>query len=191
MTWKRTILVCFCAVSLVAGCDKIKGDNQQSEEILQARAAIDAYSKASERANDAHARVIAAFAAANKSTNLAEYRSAMRNQVLPRMNEFVGRLDAMQTGTPELKRVHSVLVAAYRNALTDIRAFVDTLQSPSDLERFREIRRKLQQEVRRYRTELDAYYVQFNRRLRGGQSAPEPAKAAPAPSARAATATGS
>ena len=152
-----TALLLSLALALV-GCDKVRGDRDKEAARAKARAAIDAYSKASERANVAHAKVLAAFKSANGANSLQGYRKAMRDEVLPRMNEFIGRLEGMQTGTEELGRIHRVLVGGYRDALAEIRTFVKDLDEPGDLARFPEIRARLQQRVKAYRGELDAYY---------------------------------
>lgn len=168
----RSLLQLALALSLAAvavtGCDRLRGDRAQNAAAQAARKAIDAYSKASERSNGAHQAVLQAFKTANAASSLGGYRQAMRDEVLPRMNEFVGRLDAMQAGTPELQKIHKILVEGYRAALTEIGGFVDKLEKPSDLSRFEDIRTRLQERVRLYRDELDRYYKQNQRLLRGG-----------------------
>lgn len=169
------------AVPLLGGCDKISGIFGERAEVVaqrKARDAIDAYSKASEQANVAHRKVIEAFAKANGAKNLAEYKATMREQVLPRMTVFVERLELMQTGTPELQKVHNILVNAYQSARVDMAKFVDELQSPRDLGRFNEIRAQLQAGVEKYRAALDAYYGRFSRKLRGGEKPVDPPKSA-------------
>ena len=169
---RRWLVQALLAALVLAGCDRITGvfaDREKVEAANQARAAIDAYSQASERANAAHRNVIEAFAKANGAENLEDYKAAMREQVLPRMTVFVERLESMQTGTAELQRVHNILVTAYQTARVDMAKFVDELQSPSDLKRFNAIRQRLQGDVARYRAALNDYYTNFNRKLRGGQ----------------------
>lgn len=165
-----TVLAIAGMTLLTGGCDRISGifgDRAQVQAENTARAAIDAYSIASEQANSSHRKVIEAFATANGSSNLADYKSAMREQVIPRMTVFVERLEVMQVGTADLQRIHAILVAAYMKARTDMVKFVDELQSPSDLDKFNKIRKRLQSEVQHYRIELDAYYSNFSRKLRG------------------------
>lgn len=155
---------------IAGGCERISGifgDRAKVQVENKARNAIDAYSAASEQANSAHRKVIEAFAKANGSRNLADYKTAMREQVIPRMTFFVERLEMIQAGTPELLRIHAILIAAYKKAQADIAKFVEALQSPGDLDKFNEIRKRLQSEVQHYRTELDAYYGNFSRKLRG------------------------
>ena len=171
-----TSLLCATIVVMVGGCDRVSaifGDRAKAQAQKSADTAIDAYSKASEQANSAHRNVIEAFAKANSSRNLADYKKAMREQVIPRMTVFVERLELMTTGTPQLQRIHKILLAAYKKASVDMTAFVDTLQSPNDLGKFKKIRQDLQDNVEHYRVELHKYYTNHNRKLREGPMADE------------------
>lgn len=169
------------AALALGGCDRVAGifaDRAEAKARKEARTAIDAYSTASQRANGAHAKVIEAFAKANTSRNLSEYKTAMRDQVLVRMSGFIELLEFMPAGTPELKRIHGILISAYKAAHADITKFVKELESPRDLGKFTTIREQLQAQVQDYRAQLDVYYGNFSRKLRGGE--PKPAVSTPA-----------
>lgn len=178
--------------TLVGGCGEAKADRERAEAARKAEAAIAAYSAASQEANALHGEVIRQFGKANAATNLPDYREAMRRDVLPAMDRFVARLKGMPVNTPELKRIHGGLITAYADARRDIATFVDQLQSARDLSRFGVIRKRLQQRVGAYQSDLAAYYKNWNRKLRDGAPKPadQPASGQTAPAAPAeATAT--
>jgi hypothetical protein len=164
----------------LAGCQRLADDRNRSEAYRAAVAAIDQYSTASAAANDAHRAVLSAFAAANDSKNLPDYKRALRERVLPAMDAFVKRLQAMPTGTPELAAVHAKLTDGYRKARDAIAEFERGLASPSELQRFDTIRAGLQAAAQNYETALHAYYHRHGRQLAGAR-APTDTTAAPAP----------
>lgn len=163
------------------GCDRLREDRAAAEQRKQAQDAIAAYSEASKNANGLHHAIMEAFGRANASTNLQDYRTALRDEVLPAMERFQARLEAMPTGTPELKAVHVGLSAAYKQAIDEIRVFVRDLRAPDDLRAFSPIRDRLQQKVNQYNRDLEAYYRSCRRELRfqGGELASSPAAATP------------
>ena len=183
------LLVMVLAPLSLSGCGDAKADRERTEAAKKAQVAIAAYSAASQEANNLHGEVIRQFAKANSATNLPDYREAMRRDVLPAMDRFVARLKGMPVDTPQLKRIHGGLINAYTDARKDIAAFVDQLQTARDLERFAAIRKRLQQRVGAYQSDLAAYYKNWNRQLRGGASLPSDGPGtAPAPGAPAAPA---
>jgi len=149
-----------------AGCDKIRSDRAEATQTREAQAAINAYSKASERVNGLHGDIIQAFGRANQANNLPDYREALREDVVPAMERFIARLEQMPTGSSELQHIHLSLVSAYRKALGEIQTFVHDLREPKDLPGFNTIRDHLQQGVALYNRDLDAYYRRFRRALR-------------------------
>lgn len=155
-----------CLGALLA-CQRLAEDRTRSEAYRAAVAAIDRYSTASSAANDAHRAVLSAFAAANESKNLPDYRRALRERVLPAMEAFVQRLQAMPTGTPELAAVHAKLTTGYRKARDAIAEFERGLQSPAQLQRFDAIRAALQAAAVDYEAALQAYYQRHGRQLAG------------------------
>ncbi len=181
------LLVVALAPLSLSGCGDAKADRERTEAAKQAQVAIAAYSAASQEANNLHGEVIRQFAKANSSTNLPDYREAMRRDVLPAMDRFVARLKGMPADTPQLKRIHGGLISAYTDARKDIAAFVDQLQTARDLERFAAIRKRLQQRVGAYQSDLAAYYKNWNRQLRGGASPASPNGPPAAPAAATAT----
>lgn len=178
LAWLALVLAMFVA----PGCAKAKEDRARSEAVAKAAAAIERYSQASDSANNAHRAVMKAFADANRSTNLSDYKSSLRNEVLPRMREFIGLLEAMPTDTAELKGIHGKLIEGYRRARDDIADFERGLEDPSGLAKFDVIRADLQQAVRAYKTALDSYYAMHKRQLRmdgGAEAAASSAEATP------------
>lgn len=180
----------------LAGCKKAKEERKLSAQAEAAQQAIAAYSKASDDANAAHKAVLQAFAAANRSGSLSAYKTALRSDVLPKLDVFLAQLKAMPTGTPELAAIHKPLVEAYQKARVDLDAFEAGLSDPSKLGQFDTIRSTLQTAVQRYHLDLAKYYEANARQLRlAREEAAEAAGAAtptdaPAGAARAATATG-
>lgn len=158
------------AVALAAlattGCEKARQDRGQLELLQQGAAAIEQYSAATDRANASHREVLAAFAAANASSNLTDYKAALRTKVLPAMDAFIEKLAAMPTRTPELKKIHGGLTEAYRRCRDAVTEFESELKDPSGLPRFDAIRGELQQAVRQYSDELGKYYAAHRRQLR-------------------------
>ena len=187
-TW---VLALSCGLWLVTGCQKVEEDRARSVQIEQAKQAITAYSEASAKTNDLHGRVIASFAVANRSKNIPDYRDAMRSNVVPAMQKYIGHLETMPTETPDLERIHLGLVAAYRQALAEIELFVRDLLSHSDLDQFDRIRDGLQARIVIYDNELHQYYQQYGHELRyaAKKAPPQPAEVAPVQPAQTATAT--
>lgn len=166
-TWRRVLaLLLLCTLWGAAGCKRVKAERKLSAETLQAIAAIQQYSAASEAANSAHRAVMTAFADANHSSNLPDYKQSLRTIVLPAMDAFITRLDAMPAGTPELAAVHRKLVLSYKTARTDIDAFESGLEDVAGLGGFDDIRQRLQAGVANYSKELERYYARFDRKLR-------------------------
>ncbi len=182
----RRLAAVACVVALLglptAACQKARQERGQVAANQAALAAIGAYSAASDHANAAHKAVMDAFEKANHSANLAEYRASLQSQVLPALAAFIAQLQAMPTGTADLKRIHGLLVAAYQQADQQLRAFEASLDSPQGLGRFAEIRSQLQNGVKTYRDELSNYYKKFQRQLRV-EAGPAPATSVAAPSA--------
>lgn len=183
-----------CALAVVlavacGGCKRIAEDRARSEATAKAVAAIEAYSVASVAANDAHRAVVVEFAAANRSTNLADYRRALRERVLPAMDGFVQRLRTMPAATADLAAVHARLITAYDKARRDIATFEAELKSPTDLPRFDRIRTELQDAVKAYQQGLRAYYASHDRQLASDRGGPDVAPAASRPTSAPATAT--
>lgn len=190
-------LGCLMAVSSpLAGCKKAKEERKLSEAAEAAQLAIAAYSKASDDTNAAHKAVLQAFAAANRSGSLSAYKTALRNDVLPKLDVFVAQLKAMPTGTPELAAIHKPLVEAYQKARADLDAFEAGLTDPTKLGQFDTIRSTLQTAVQRYHLDLAKYYEANARQLRlAREEAVEAAGAAtpteaPAVGAKGVTPTG-
>ncbi len=183
----RVALTVGVALATLAGCGPAKADRAKAEALRKTQLAIHSYSEASKKANGLHGEVIKQFGKANASTNLQDYREAMRKDVLPAMDRFVATLRGMPTSTPELERIHAGLVSAYSEARTDIAAYVDRLQTARDLERFVDIRKRLQRRVAAYQRDLATYYKQWNRQLRladraaGGTAPPEASTPTAAP----------
>ena len=157
---------------LPLSCKKIQQDRALSAEMQAATAAIAAYSKASDDANQAHRDVLKAFDDANHSSNLPAYKQALRSQVLPAMDAFLAKLRQMPTGTAELKVIHGTLVGAYETARSEIGRFEADLTGSDGLGQFAAIRNKLQTGVKLYREQLDKYYTKFERKLRMDGAAP-------------------
>ncbi len=149
-----------------AGCQKARQDRTELEGLRQGAVAIEQYSAATDRANASHRDVLAAFAAANGSGNLTDYKAALRTKVLPAMDAFIEKLAAMPTGTPELKKIHGGLTEAYRRCRDALADFERQLQDPAGLPRFDAIRGELQQAVRQYSDQLGKYYSAHRRQLR-------------------------
>lgn len=172
------------------GCKKVEKDRALSAAERQANNAIEAYSAASAEANAAHQAVLQSFESANRASDLSLYKAALREKVLPAMDAFVTRLKTMPTGTPELKRIHGQLLDAYMMAREEIAAFEHELNSVDGLQRFGEIRSRLQSGVRTYRESLAAYYSANKRQLK--LDAPPAAanlSSAPTPTAPSAAST--
>jgi len=150
----------------LGACAKAREDRARREAAAQVGQAIEAYSRASDAANNAHRDVIAAFAAANASGNLPDYKAALRTRVLPALDEFVARLAKMPADTPELKAIHARLIEAYRRARDDVAEFERTLSDPRGLAQFDAIRARLQGAVVAYRNALADYYKRHDRQLR-------------------------
>lgn len=153
-------------LAMLPACQKLRQERQESVQARTAGDAIQKYSQASDAANLAHKAVMDAFDKANRSSNLPDYKSALRTLVLPAMDTFLTQLRAMPTGTPELKRIHALLVDAYAQARREIDDYEAGLQSAEGLGRFTDIRTQLQQRVKAYREALAKYYAQYQRQLR-------------------------
>ena len=164
--WGLVGWLAFVLLLLPVGCKRVASDRQLSAETRKAITAIQQYSAASDRANDAHRAVLTAFADANRSANLPEYKNALRNGVLPAMDTFITRLSAMPAGTPELAAIHAKLLLAYTTARTEVDSFEAGLQDAAGLARFDDIRKRLQAGVAAYSSELARYYARFDRKLR-------------------------
>lgn len=204
--WPHPLRTAALAVGLAvlvvasAGCEKVRAERQRRAEQQAVAHAIEVYSSATESANAAHGEVLSAFGVANASTNLTDYKAALRTKVLPAMDAFIERLSKMPTGTPELGRIHGGLTEAYRRSRDAIGEFERGLQDPAGLPRFDAIRDTLQQDVRRYNEQLRDYYARQGRQLRSEAGAAKDAggdrstsakgadKAAPASSPSAADA---
>ncbi len=164
----RLALLALCALLLAgtSGCEKARQERAHREAMAKIGTAIEKYSTASDQTNGAHRDVITAFAGANGSTNLPDYKAALRTKVVPAMDEFIAKLATMPTETPELKVIHGRLTEAYRRARDEIIDFEKGLQDPQGLRRFDEIRDGLQHAVAAYRDQLAAYYQRHERQLR-------------------------
>lgn len=185
-TFCRLAVACWLALTLSAqtGCEKARQERAAREAAAKTAVAIEKYSAASETTNAAHKQVLAAFAEANGSQNLAEYKAALRTRVLPAMDEFIGKLAAMPVEVQELAKIHNQLTEAYRRARDEIAEFERGLNDASGLPKFDEIRDKLQKAVGAYRNGLQDYYKQHDRQLRGDSAPAADAKpASPAKSA--------
>ncbi|MSP90959.1 MAG: hypothetical protein EXR79_04015 [Myxococcales bacterium] len=169
-------------------CKRIAEDRARSAAARQAVSAIESYSAASLAANEAHRAVVVEFAAANRSTNLADYRRSLRERVLPAMDGFVQRLRAMPAATPDLATVHARLVTAYDKARRDIATFEAELMSPADLPRFDRIRTDLQEAVKAYQQGLRTYYASHDRQLASDRAAGADATPVPVPATATPTA---
>ena len=182
-----------CAgVAVVApGCTKARAERTRLAELQAAGMAIEEYSAASDKANAAHREVLSAFAQANASSNIIEYKAVLRTKALPAMDAFVAKLAAMPTGTPELKQIHGGLTEAYRRSRDAIAEYERTLQDPKGVGRFDAIREQLQRDVRQYSEALSRYYAAHSRQLRqeaakdSGKDAPKEAASGSAPAAPA------
>jgi hypothetical protein len=172
------------------GCTKLRQEREASTQAHTAAEAIQRYSQASDAANLAHKAVMDAFDKANRSANLPDYKAALRTLVLPAMDAFLVKLRAMPTGTPELVKIHGLLVDAYTQARREIDDYEKGLQSADGLRQFTDIRTHLQQRVKAYREALAKYYGQYQRQLRldapdasalPGQSSPTGLPAAATP----------
>ena len=177
----RALLVCVCVCAAAQGCKKVAADAQLSAAEKAANQAIEAYSAASAEANSAHQAVLQSFEVANHAQDLTQYKTLLRDNVLPAMDAFIARLEKMPTGTPELKTVHAQLVDAYKTARTELAAFEAELTGTDGLARFGEIRSRLQSGVRTYREALAAYYTKNKRQLKldGPNAAGAPAGVTP------------
>lgn len=173
----RIALCAALALGVAPGCAKAREDRSRLAELQAGAQAIESYSAATDRANAAHREVMAAFAQANASTNLTDYKAALRTRVLPAMDAFIAKLAAMPTGTKELARIHGGLTEAYRRSRDAIGEFERTLQDPAGLTKFDAIRDQLQRDVRLYSDQLGKYYAAHSRQLRL-ESAKESAKEA-------------
>ena len=111
---------------------------------------------------------------ANHAGSLADYRTSLRQDVLPAMDAFIARLKTVPTGTPELGSIHGRLVAAYVTARGEIDAFEKELEGIDGLPKFAAIRDRLQAAVKTYRAELQAYYSRFHRQLQVEPAAVRP-----------------
>ncbi|MBM4342289.1 MAG: hypothetical protein FJ100_02805 [Deltaproteobacteria bacterium] len=151
---------------VLAGCEKARQERAARQAQAAVASAIEQYSTASAGANAAHREVLDAFAAANASTNLPDYKAALRTRVLPAMDVFVHKLEAIPTATAELKAVHGRLTEAYRRARDEIAEFERGLGDAQGLRRFDEIRTALQRAVADYRIQLADYYTRHDRQLR-------------------------
>jgi type II secretory pathway pseudopilin PulG len=160
------VLVGLIAAMAGTGCKKAKEERKASAEAEAAQSAIAAYSKASDEANAAHRAVLDAFAAANRSASLSAYKTALRSDVLPKLDAFIAKLEAMPTATPELAAIHKPLLAAYKKARADLDAFEAKLTDPTALGQFDTIRQALQTAVKTYHEQLAAYYQKNARQLR-------------------------
>lgn len=183
------LLLLLATAAGTLGCEKARLERAHREEMAKIGLAIEQYSTASDAANGAHKDVIAAFAAANASANLPEYKAALRTKVLPAMDEFIARLAKMPTGNPDLKKIHDRLTEAYRRARDEIADFEKGLQDAKGLSRFDDIRAGLQRAVTTYRDQLAAYYQSHERQLRKdtGKELPADASATTLPSPASAT----
>lgn len=173
-------LLALVAVGAATGCEKARQERAERELKTQIATAIERYSSASDSANVTHKEVIDAFAAANASTSVPEYKAALRTKVLPAMDDFVNKLAAIPTETAELKTIHGQLTEAYRRARDEIAEFEQALATAAELGKFDAIRATLQRAVAGYRTKLTQYYRLHDRQLR--VDAVRPAEA-PTPSA--------
>lgn len=165
----RTALLAAAMATALFGlqaCSKAREDRTRLAELQAGAQAIESYSAATDRANAAHREVMAAFALANASTNLTDYKAALRTKVLPAMDAFIEKLAAMPAATAELKRIHGGLTEGYRRSRDAIAEFERSLQDPAGLAKFDAIRDQLQRDVREYGEQLAKYYAAHSRQLR-------------------------
>lgn len=163
-----------CAVLLVVAamaCERRGGDEEREAERKRAREAIRAYSAKVPEADRYRADFEAAWRKANQLEDVAAYREAVREEVIPKLKSYRAALRTMPTGTSELERIHGIVVEAYDRALKAFRTFADGL-APGNVDARYETLRKTMEEVaaaeQRYREGLEAYYAKSQVLLVGG-----------------------
>jgi hypothetical protein len=190
--WSRlalSVAACLWLVVGFAGCAKSKQARAAAVADRQAAEAIARYGEGAAQANAAHRQVLLAFAAANASTSLSDYRASLRDRALPALDGYLQALGRVPTATAELQAIHGNLLQAYRTARSDLATFEQGLQDPSGLPRFDAIRTTLQAAVRSYEAALAAYYGRHGRRLQLASTPPVVTAATATQAAAAATPT--
>lgn len=172
----------FALLVPLSGCERIRGALEDRRELTAEQQAIQAYSDATDKVNVQQQRFVQAWERAVKNEEVTPLKTAVEKEVIPALTDYLGALRKMPTATPELERIHSVIVAAYEATLQDLQTFVTTLseenrKEPVDLLIAR--LSALSKAEEEYRKDLKAYYEKHNITLiQDKQEASQPAGAA-------------
>lgn len=162
---RRIALLLAAALLASTGCDRIRAALEERQELTDQQRAIQAYSDATPKVNLAQQRFVQAWELAVKNEQVAPLEEAIEKQVVPALDAYVKALREMPAGTPDLKRIHGLLLSAYETLQTDVAAFIEALSEENRKEPVDALVERLEALTRAedaYRKELKAYYESHN-----------------------------
>lgn len=165
MMRRRFALLLAALLLATTGCDRIRAALEERQELTDEQRAIQAYSDATPKVNLAQQRFVQSWELAVKNEQVAPLKAAIEKDVVPALDDYLKVLRSMPTGTPELERVHGIIIAAYVTMQSDVAAFRDSLSEENRKEPVDTLVERLGALTRAedsYRKELKAYYEAHN-----------------------------
>lgn len=165
MTRRRLALLLAALLLAMSGCDRIRAALEERQELTAEQRAIQAYSDATPHVNQAQQRFVQAWEQAVKNEKVEPLREAIEKTVDPALEEYLAALREMPTSTPDLQRIHGLIVSAYGKLQVDVKTFREALNEENRKEPVDALIAQLDDLTKAedaYRRELKGYYEKHN-----------------------------
>ncbi|GMV43890.1 MAG: hypothetical protein AMXMBFR64_56060 [Myxococcales bacterium] len=165
MTRRRLALLLAALLLASSGCERIRAALEERQELTAEQRAIQAYSDATPAVNQAQGRFVQVWELAVKNEQVEPLRAAIEKDVDPALDAYVEALRGMPATTPDLARIHGLLVSAYSKLQADVKVFREALSEENRKEPVDALIAQLDELTKAedtYRRELKSYYEKHN-----------------------------
>ena len=97
----------------ISACDAVNRDTDGERQIAVEQKSIVSYSKGVPAADLQQTQFVRAWEEANEIKSLKQFRQAMIDRVIPRLDDYVTALKEMPTGSEDLKKIHGAVTKSH------------------------------------------------------------------------------
>lgn len=148
-----------------SGCEKQQQESAEDQALAAEQRAIQRYSDETATIDPRLKKFVDAWDEAMRNEEVDTLSTAIRQRVLPALDDVITALATVPTDTEQLKEAHAELVAAYKEFQVAINSFLADIREDNRRQPIGALLQALDgfnKKEEGYRTKMRAYYQQYN-----------------------------
>ncbi|NUN15353.1 MAG: hypothetical protein HUU55_17120 [Myxococcales bacterium] len=164
----KVLAMCLFALlflDTLSGCEKKQQESAEDQALASEQRAIQRYSDETATIDPRLKKFVDAWDEAMRNEEVDTLTSAIRQRVLPALEEVITALTSVPTDTDRLKEAHTELVSAYRDFQAAVNLFLTEIREDNRRQPIGALLQALDtfnKKEESYRTKMRAYYQQYN-----------------------------